>query len=61
MKQPENSSFEKACSEALHKARSINDVPHLIEAVNRASFLIALTPDKVEQIFKEKMQEGTKL
>lgn len=53
-------SFETATLEALKKARKLNDVPHLMEAVNRAAMLIALDPVLVEQEFSEKMK-GEKL
>jgi hypothetical protein len=61
MKQPENQSFEKASCEALERARQFNDVPRIVEAVNRASMLLSLSPEKAEEILREKMQEGIKL
>jgi hypothetical protein len=61
MKQQSNPSFEKACLEALQKARTLGTVPMIVEAVNRASMLIALSPEKTEEIFREKIQEGIKL
>jgi hypothetical protein len=61
MKQMSNPSFEKAAREALRKAREIGTVEKIVEAVNRASMLIAMTPEKAEEIFREKMNEGVKL
>jgi hypothetical protein len=61
MKQNSNPSFEKASLEALARARSFGDVPRIMEAVNRAAMLISLSPEKSEEIFREKMQEGVKL
>ena len=61
MKQHPNSSFEKEAKEALVRARQNNTVPMIMEAVDRAAMLIALSPEKVEEIFAEKMREGTKL
>ena len=58
MKQPSNSTFESAVNESLTRARKFNDMPRIIEAINRASMLIALSPEKAEEIFKEKMQKG---
>ena len=54
-------SFEAAALQALKKAREINDVPHLMEAVSRATLLIALDPVLVEREFREKMNEGKKI
>jgi len=61
MKQPSNPEFAQASRDALSKARQLKDVPRIIEAVNRASMLIALSPEKAEEIFREKIQEGIKL
>jgi signal recognition particle receptor subunit beta len=61
MKQMANETFHRAAKEALEKARKLNDVPHIVEAVNRATLLLSLTPEKVEEMMKEKMNEGIKL
>jgi hypothetical protein len=61
MKQQSNPSFEKASLEALGRARQFNDVPKIMEAVSRAAMLIAMSPEKVEDVFREKMQKGVKI
>lgn len=61
MKQMSNPSFEKAALEALQKARQFGSVAQITEAVNRASLLIAMSPEKAEEIFRDKMNEGVKL
>ena len=61
MRQLPNPSFEQAAREALQKARQIGSVEMIVEAVNRASMLIAMSPDKVEEVFRDKMNEGVKL
>ena len=61
MKQPSNLEFAKAAQAALAKARKLNDVSRIIEAVNRASLLIAATPQNAEEILREKFENGIKL
>lgn len=61
MKQFHNPSFEEACAEALKKARSLNDLPRITEAVRRAALLIAMKPEDAENVFREKLAEGKKI
>ena len=61
MKQMPNSSFERETLAALQKARQLGNVTQVVEAINRAGMLIAMSPEKVEEIFREKMKEGIKL
>jgi hypothetical protein len=61
MKQMENPSFERVAREALQKARQLGNVAQITEAVNRAAILIAMSPEKAEEVLREKMQEGVKL
>jgi hypothetical protein len=61
MKQMENPSFERVARESLEKSRQLGNVEQITEAVNRAAMLIAMSPEKAEEIFREKMQEGIKL
>ena len=59
MKQFRNPSFETAASEALSRAIQHNNVTKVAEAVNRASRLIALSPEKVEEYLTEKFNSET--
>lgn len=61
MKQHNQPSFEKSCKEALDKARQLNDLPRIEEAVRRAAFMIAIDPQSAEQMFADKIKEGKKL
>lgn len=57
MKQPSNPEFARAAQEALAKARKLNDLPHVLEAIDRAALLIASTPENAEEILREKFME----
>ncbi|VVC06103.1 Uncharacterised protein [uncultured archaeon] len=46
-----------AASDALKKAQKFNDIPHVVEAIERASMLINLSPQQAEEIFRKKLKE----
>ena len=57
MKQWSNPAFAQAALEALTKARKLHDVPRITEAVNRASLLLALTPQEAEEEMRQKFEQ----